>query len=78
MTSFPYQTPPKAASVRAHAAHKALLRMWAVGGIDAADEALFDIAMPLFDTEDAAAGLASAIKAARAGQPRPVMEYKGR
>ncbi|WP_114814256.1 enoyl-CoA hydratase/isomerase family protein [Paraburkholderia kururiensis] len=63
---------------RAHAAHKALLRMWAVSGIDAADEALFDIAMPLFDTEDAAAGLASAIKAARAGQPRPVMEYKGR
>ncbi|WP_199541416.1 enoyl-CoA hydratase/isomerase family protein [Paraburkholderia kururiensis] len=63
---------------RAHAAHKALLRTWAVGGIDAADEALFDIAMPLFDTEDATAGLASAIKAARAGQPRPAMEYKGR
>ena len=30
---------------RAHAAHKALLRTWAVGGVAAADEAMFDIAI---------------------------------
>ncbi|MFC0397932.1 enoyl-CoA hydratase/isomerase family protein [Paraburkholderia rhizosphaerae] len=63
---------------RAHAAHKALLRSWATGGVDAADDALFDIAMPLFDTEDAKVGLTSAIKAANAGKPRPAVEFKGR
>jgi enoyl-CoA hydratase/carnithine racemase len=62
---------------RAHAAHKALLRTWAVGGVDTADQAMFDIAMPLFETEDAKAGLMSAIEAAKAGKPRPVLEYKG-
>jgi enoyl-CoA hydratase/carnithine racemase len=62
---------------RAHAAHKALLRTWAVGGVDTADQALFDIAMPLFETEDAMAGLTSAIKAAKAGRARPVLEFKG-
>jgi enoyl-CoA hydratase/carnithine racemase len=63
---------------RAHAAHKALLRIWAVGGVAAADEAMFDIAMPLFETEDVKAGLASAVKALKAGQPRPVLDFKGR
>ena len=63
---------------RAHAAHKALLRTWAAGGADTADQAMFDIAMPLFETEDAIAGLTSAIKAAQAGQARPAVEFKGR
>jgi enoyl-CoA hydratase/carnithine racemase len=63
---------------RAHAAHKALLRTWAAGGVDTADQTMFDIAMPLFETEDAIAGLTSAIKAAQAGQGRPVVEFKGR
>lgn len=63
---------------RAHAAHKALLRTWASGGVDAADHAMFDIAMPLFETQDAKAGLTSAINAAKAGTPRPVVEFKGR
>jgi hypothetical protein len=62
---------------RAHAAHKALLRAWAVGGVAAADEAMFDIAMPLFETDDVKAGLASAVRALKAGQPRPVLEYQG-
>ncbi|MEM5340450.1 enoyl-CoA hydratase/isomerase family protein [Paraburkholderia azotifigens] len=62
---------------RAHVAHKALLRIWAVGGIDTADQAMFDIAMPLFDTEDAIDGLASAIKAAKAGEARPAVDFKG-
>jgi enoyl-CoA hydratase/carnithine racemase len=63
---------------RAYAAHKALLRAWAVGGVAAADEAMFDIAMPLFETEDVKAGLTSAVNALRAGEPRPLLEFQGR
>jgi len=63
---------------RAHAAHKALLRSWALGGIASADDAMFDIAMPLFDTEDVRRGLRSAVDALKAGTPRPVLDFKGR
>jgi enoyl-CoA hydratase/carnithine racemase len=63
---------------RAYAAHKALLRAWGEGGIRAADEAMFDIAMPLFETTDVTVGLASAVKALKAGRPRPVLEFNGR
>ena len=62
---------------RAYAAHKALLRAWAVGGVAAADEAMFDIAMPLFETEDVKAALPSAVNAIKAGKPRPVLEFQG-
>lgn len=62
---------------RAYAAHKALLRAWAVGGIAAADEAMFDIAMPLFETEDVRAGLTSAVKAFKTGKPRPTLDFQG-
>jgi enoyl-CoA hydratase/carnithine racemase len=41
----------------AHAAHKALLRAWALGGVSAADGAMFDIAMPLFETDDVKKGI---------------------
>ena len=63
---------------RAYAAHKALLRAWAVGGVSSADDAMFDIAMPLFETEDVQQGLKSAVDALKAGKPRPVLEFKGR
>jgi enoyl-CoA hydratase/carnithine racemase len=63
---------------RAYAAHKALLRAWAVGGLAAADEAVFDIAMPLFETEDVKAGLTAAVEAIQAGIPRPVLDFHGR
>ncbi|MEV5178006.1 enoyl-CoA hydratase/isomerase family protein, partial [Streptomyces flaveolus] len=63
---------------RAYAAHKALLRAWAVGGVAAADEAMFDIAMPLFATDDVKAGLASAVNAFKAGLPRPAVDFQGR
>src|SRR4030095_942085 len=63
---------------RAYAAHKALLRAWAVGGVAAADEAMFDIAMPLFETKDVSEGLSSAVNALKAGKPRPVLDFKGR
>ena len=62
---------------RAHAAHKALLRAWAFGGIGAADELMFDIAMPLFDTDDVKRGIRSAVSALKAGTPRPVLDFKG-
>jgi enoyl-CoA hydratase/carnithine racemase len=62
---------------RAYAAHKALLRAWAVGGVSAADEAMFDIAMPLFEADDARRGIHSAVEALKAGRPRPVMDFKG-
>jgi enoyl-CoA hydratase/carnithine racemase len=63
---------------RAYAAHKTLLRAWAVGGVAAADEVMFDIAMPLFETEDAKTGLPSAVNALRAGRSRPALEFEGR
>ncbi|MFD8717512.1 enoyl-CoA hydratase/isomerase family protein [Streptomyces sp. NPDC059629] len=63
---------------RAYAAHKALLRAWAVGGVAAADEAMFDIAMPLFETDDVKTGLDSAVKAAKAGLARPAVCFQGR
>jgi len=63
---------------RAYAAHKALLRVWAESGVAAADGAIFDIAMPLFETDDVRRGLSSAVGALKAGQPRPAMDFKGR
>lgn len=63
---------------RAHAVHKALLRLWGLGGIQAADEALLDLSMPLFETEDAKHGLESAINALARGEKRPALEFKGR
>ena len=63
---------------RAHAAHKALLRAWRLGGIATADATLFDIALPLFETEDVKAGLHSAVHALEHGLPLPVMDFQGR
>jgi enoyl-CoA hydratase/carnithine racemase len=63
---------------RAYAAHKALLRAWAVGGVSSADEAMLDIAMPLFETQDVQRGLKSAVDALKAGKPRPVLDFQGR
>ena len=62
---------------RAYAAHKALLRIWAESGVTAADSAMFEIAMPLFETNDVRRGLASAVSALKAGHPRPTMDFKG-
>jgi len=62
----------------AHAAHKALVRAWATGGMAAADRELFDLAIPLFASEDVQEGLASATAALRAGRPRPTLDFQGR
>jgi hypothetical protein len=50
---------------------------WAEGGVAAADTAMFDIAMPLFETDDVRRGIPSAVKAAKEGRPRPVLDFKG-
>ena len=67
-----------AGPTRAHAAHKALLRIWATGGVTAADEAMFDIAMPLFDSKDAKLALPASVEAFLAKQPRPVFPFTGK
>ncbi|MCU1680661.1 MAG: Enoyl-CoA hydratase [Amycolatopsis sp.] len=66
-----------AGPTRAHTAHKALLRAWEDGGVTAADNALFDIAMPLFESDDTRRGLTSATNALRAGVPRPSLDFTG-
>jgi enoyl-CoA hydratase/carnithine racemase len=63
---------------RAHAAHKVLLRIWATSGVAAADEAMADIAFPLFDTEDVKLALPASVQAIKAKQPRPAFLFKGR
>lgn len=62
---------------RAHAAHKALLRIWATGGVAAADEAIMDIALPLFESDDTKLAIPASVDAFAAGQPRPKFEFKG-
>ncbi|MFI5610882.1 hypothetical protein [Amycolatopsis sp. NPDC051903] len=46
-------------------------------GNSAADHAVFDVAMPLFESGDVRRGLASAIAAYQAGRPRPVLAFDG-
>jgi hypothetical protein len=44
----------------------------------AADGALLDIALPLFETEDVKSALPAAVEAFKAGLPRPTFKFKGR
>jgi enoyl-CoA hydratase/carnithine racemase len=62
---------------RAYTAHKVLLRAWANGGVAAADEIMFDVAMPVFDSRDATDGIASAVDAIKAARPRPAFPFEG-
>lgn len=63
---------------KAHAAHKALLRIWALGGVQAADEALMDISVPLFESEDTQRALASAVNSLAKSVPRPTLTFANR
>lgn len=62
---------------RAHAVHKTLLRIWATGGTAAADEAMWESAMPLFETRDTRLALPASIEAFKAGRPRPNFDFQG-
>lgn len=61
----------------AYAAHKALLRLWASGGPALADEAMWDIAMPLFETADVKGALPAAVSAYLEGRPRERYNFQG-
>jgi enoyl-CoA hydratase/carnithine racemase len=67
-----------AGPTRAHAAHKALLRTWESLGALGTDDAMFDIAMPLFETEDVRKALPAAVDAYLSGARRPTFDFKGR
>lgn len=73
-----YATKLSTGPTKAHAAHKALLRVWALGGVQAADEAVLDITMPLFDTEDAQRALRSAVDSLAKGVRRPPLVFENR
>ena len=62
-----------------HSVHKNLLRIWASGGVAAADHAVLEMSLPLFESDDAKRlALPGAIEAFKAGKPRPVFPFKGR
>jgi hypothetical protein len=45
--------------------------------VSAADDSMFDIAIPLFESKDVAVALTSAVTAYKAGQPRPTVDFTG-
>jgi enoyl-CoA hydratase/carnithine racemase len=73
-----YATKMATGPTKAHAAHKALLRIWALGGVQAADEALMDISIPLFDSDDTQRALHSAVDSLAMGVPRPTLDFHNR
>lgn len=67
-----------AGATKAHAAHKALLRAWSVGGIAAADDVMFDLTRHILDSEDTKRGIVNAVEALAAGKARPILEFHNR
>lgn len=65
-------------ATRAHVTHKALLRAWSSGGVEAADELIPELAAELLRTADAKYGVAEAVNADALGVPRPDLEFTGR
>jgi enoyl-CoA hydratase/carnithine racemase len=63
---------------KAFAATKALWRMQAEEGVKAAIAKLYDLSMPIFETEDARTALRSAAEAINAGKPIPTATFAGR
>jgi enoyl-CoA hydratase/carnithine racemase len=63
---------------KAFAATKALWRMQAEEGIKAAKSKLYDVSMPLFDTEDARTALRNAAETINAGKPFPTTIFAGK
>lgn len=66
-----------AGPTRAHGVHKALLRAWKRGGVAAADAALVELGVPLFETDDASRALLAARSALLAGEKRPAINFQG-
>lgn len=64
-------------ATQAHAAHKALPRTWASGGIEAADALIPELAASLMRTGDAAHGVAATVQADASGMPRGEFVFTG-
>ncbi|WP_299871593.1 enoyl-CoA hydratase/isomerase family protein [uncultured Sulfitobacter sp.] len=65
-------------ATRAHGAHKALLRAWASGGIEAADAIIPAMAGEILHSADLQTNLKTFIDAYRAGRERPKLEFQGK
>jgi len=59
----------------AYATTKLLMRSWAAGGIAAVRSILYDVSMPLFETEEVQSVLQGAAAAAKEGRPFPKHEF---
>ena len=59
----------------AYATTKLLMRTWAAGGIAAVRSILYDVSMPLFETEEVQSVLQGAAAAAKEGRPFPKHEF---
>jgi enoyl-CoA hydratase/carnithine racemase len=62
---------------RAYAAHRALPHIRTESGVAAADGAMFDIAMPLFESDNVQRGIRSGVDALKADRRRPPMDFTG-
>ena len=63
---------------KAFAATKVLWRVQAKEGVKVAKAKLYDVSMPLFETEDARTALRNAAEAINAGKPFPKATFAGR
>lgn len=61
----------------AHADHKALLRAWSAGGIEAADSLIPKMAGKILHSQDVQQNLGAAVAAVKAGQARPRFDFNG-
>jgi enoyl-CoA hydratase/carnithine racemase len=61
----------------AYAVTKALLSLWKQRGQTAASATLYDLSMPLFDTQDVQTTIKSAAVATDAGHPLPKANFTG-
>jgi enoyl-CoA hydratase/carnithine racemase len=63
---------------RSYAATRTLLKAWSSGGVGGADLVMLDIAMELYNGEDAQRGFANTAKAFDADIEPPPMVFEGR
>jgi enoyl-CoA hydratase/carnithine racemase len=62
----------------AYAGTKTMLRKWARDGEKEAIAALYEVSMPLFETEDVQSALRSASDAVNSGKPFPKVTFSGK
>jgi hypothetical protein len=67
-----------AGPTQAYAATKAVWRIESEEGIRSAKSRLYDLSMPVFETDDARTALRNATEAVEAGRPFPAATFTGR